>query len=102
MAVPSLVWLSFIIANDCFLLTDGIVIQKDKRILFMGKNNTEVIFQTRSPVDRRRVEDKRLSLKQEYLDHNPERRVNKIKRRMTGDRRRMLFDVIYNFWKETP
>ena len=68
----------------------------------MEKNNAEVIFQTRSPVERRRVEGKRLSLKQEYLDHSPERRVNKIKRRMTGDRRRMLAEVIYSFWKETP
>ena len=68
----------------------------------MEKNNAEVIFQTRSPVDRRRVEDKRLSLKQEYLDHSPERRVNKIKRRMTGDRRRMLAEVLYSFWKEAP
>jgi hypothetical protein len=67
----------------------------------MEKNNAEVI-QTRSSFDRRRVEDKRLSLKQEYLDHSPERRVNKIKRRMTGDRRRMLAEVIYNFWKEAP
>ena len=67
----------------------------------MKKNNAEVIFQTRSPVDRRRVEDKRLSLKQEYLDHNPERRVNKIKRRMTGDRRRMLAEVINTFFKES-
>ena len=66
----------------------------------MEKNNAEVIFQTRSPFDRRRVADKRLSLKQEYLDHSPERRVNKIKRRMTGDRRRMLAEVIYSFWKE--
>ena len=68
----------------------------------MEKNNAEVIFQTRSPVDRRRVKDKRLYLKQEYLDHNPERRVNKIKRRMTGDRRRMLAEVIDSFWKEAP
>ena len=68
----------------------------------MENNNVEVIFQTRSPVDRRRVEDKRLSLKQEYLVNSPERRVNKIKRRMTGDRRRMLAEVIYNFWKEAP
>ena len=56
----------------------------------MGDNNVEVIFQTRLPVDRRRVEDRRLFLNQEYLDHNPERRVNMIKRRMLGDRRGML------------
>ena len=66
----------------------------------MGNNNAEVIFQTRSPVDRRRVKDKRLYLKQEYLNHNPERRVNKIKRRMTGDRRKVLPEIMNTFWKE--
>jgi len=67
----------------------------------MKKNNAEVIFQTRSSVERRRVEDRRLFLKQEYLDHSPERRLNKIKRRMTGDRRRMLAEVINTFFKES-
>ena len=65
----------------------------------MGKNNAEVIFQTRLPVDRRRVEDRRLSLKQEYLD-NPERRVNMIKRRMLGDRRELLPEIINTFWEK--
>jgi hypothetical protein len=45
-------------------------------------------FCSRRHVDRRRVKDKRLSLKQEYLDHKPERRVKMIDRRMNGDRRR--------------
>ena len=56
----------------------------------MGNNTGEVIFQKRLPVDRRRVEDKRLFLKQEYLDHNTERRANTVGRRMIGDRRGML------------
>ena len=62
----------------------------------MVKNNAEVIFQTRLPVDRRRVEDRRLSLKQEYLD-NPERRVTMIKRRMLGDRRKLLPEIMNTF-----
>jgi hypothetical protein len=56
----------------------------------MEKNNSEVIFQTRSPVDRRKGEYRRSLLKQEYLDHNPERRNIMIRRRMFGDRRELL------------
>ena len=56
----------------------------------MENNNNKVIFQTRSTIDRRRVKDRRLFLKQEYLDHNPERRANMVGRRMTGDRRGYL------------
>ena len=56
----------------------------------MGNNNAEVIIKTRRHVDRRRVEDRRLFLKQEYLDHKPERRVKMIDRRMLGDRRELL------------
>ena len=63
----------------------------------MKKNNAEVIFQTRSPVDRRRVGGRRLFREQEYLDHNPERRVNMIGRRMIGDRRRLLPDILNTF-----
>jgi len=66
----------------------------------MGKNNAEVIFQTRSLIDRRRVEDRRLFLKHEYLDHNPERRVNMIKRRMLGDRRELLSEIMNSFWEK--
>ncbi len=63
----------------------------------MGNNNTEVIIKTRSLVDRRRVEDRRLFLKHEYLDHNPESRVNMIKRRMVGDRRELLTEIMNTF-----
>ena len=66
----------------------------------MGNNNDEVIIKTRRHVDRRRVEESRLSLKQEYLDHKPERRVNMINRRIHGDRRRVVSDIINTFWKE--
>ena len=47
-------------------------------------------FCSRRLVYRRRVEDRRLFLKQEYPDHKPERRVNIIKRRMLGNRRKLL------------
>jgi hypothetical protein len=67
----------------------------------MGNNNAEGILQIRLPVDRRMAVNRRLFFRHEFLDHSPERRVNKIKRRMTGDRRRMLFDIINNFWKES-
>jgi hypothetical protein len=66
----------------------------------MGNNNAEEIFQTRSPIDRRRIEDRRLSLKHEYLDHNPERRVNMIKRRMLGNRRELLSEIMNTFWEK--
>ena len=59
----------------------------------MEKKFKEIAFYTRRPVDRRRVEDRRLFLKQEYLDHNPERRVNKIERRSLNDRREWLPDT---------
>ena len=68
----------------------------------MKDNYAEVIFQTctRSSVDRRKVEDRRLSLKQEYLDHKPERRVTMIDRRIRGDRRGLFSDALNTFWKE--
>ena len=66
----------------------------------MQKKFGTIPFYTRRPVERRRVEDKRLFLKQEDLDHNPERRVNMVGRRMTGDRRRMLAEFLKTFWKE--
>jgi hypothetical protein len=66
----------------------------------MENNNVEVIFQTRSPVDRRKVEDRRLSLKQEYLDHNPERRVDLIDRRMLGERRELFPEILDSFGEE--
>jgi hypothetical protein len=66
----------------------------------MGNNNAEVTFQIRSSVDRRKVEDRRLFLEQEYLDHNPERRVNVTFHRMPGDRRELLPDIRDTFREE--
>jgi hypothetical protein len=66
----------------------------------MEKNFGAIFFYTRRPGDRRSVEDRRLSLKQEYPDHNPERRGNMIGRRMIGDRRRLLPEIIYTFGKK--
>jgi hypothetical protein len=66
----------------------------------MENNNAEVIIKSRRHVDRRRVKDRRLSLKQEYLDHKPERRVNMTNRRVHGDRRGVVPDIINTFWKE--
>ena len=63
------------------------------RLYFWKENpfrSDELPFQTRSPIDRRRVKDRRLFLIQEYLDHNPERRNIMIRRRMLGDRRELL------------
>ena len=53
----------------------------------MKDNYAEVIFCTRQPFSRRKFKDRRLFLEQESLNHNPERRVNMIDRRMLGDRR---------------
>ena len=61
----------------------------------MRDKYAEVIIKTRSLFDRRRVEERRLSLKQEYLDHKPERRANMVGRRMIGDRRKLLPEIIY-------
>ena len=72
--------------------------------LSMRDNYDDLILQTctRSPVDRRKVEDRRSSLKQNYLDRIPERRVNKIDRRMLSDRRGLFSEIMDNFWKEAP
>ena len=67
----------------------------------MEKNNTEVIYQIRSSVDRRKVEDRRFYTRHEDLDHDPVRIGNKIKRRMFGDRRRLLPEIMNTFWKES-
>jgi hypothetical protein len=66
---------------------------KDKRSFFK--------LQTRLPVDRRRVQDRRSFIKQEGLDHNPERRVNMIGRRMIRDRRGMLSRYYESFLKKS-
>ena len=56
----------------------------------MENKKAEVIFQTRSSDDRRRVEDRRFYTRHEDLEHDPARIRNKIKRRMLGDRRKVL------------
>jgi hypothetical protein len=67
----------------------------------MGSNNAEVIFRNRLPFDRRMFVDRRLFLEQEYLDHNPERRVNMIKRRIgKKDRRGWRFKIMSAFWRK--
>jgi hypothetical protein len=86
---------------------------KDRRSFFTLKTRSTVDrrrvkdrlsffkLQTRSSVDMRKVKDRRLFLKQEYLDHNPERRANMVGRRMIGDRRRLLPESIYTFEKSS-
>ena len=59
------------------------------------EKNDSISFCSRRHVDRRRVKDRRSILKQEYLDHKPERRANMVGRRMIGDRRRLLPEIIY-------
>ena len=68
----------------------------------MEKKFESKVFCSRRHVDRRRVEDRRLFLKQEYLDHNPERRINMSDRRLFGDRRLIITDALNTFWKEAP
>lgn len=41
----------------------------------MEKKFDDIVFYTRRTVDRRKVEGRGSFLKQEYLKHNPERRV---------------------------
>ena len=67
----------------------------------MGNNNAEVIIKTRSPLDRRRVKDRRSILKQGYLGHNPERRANMVGRRMIGDRRGYLSRYYEDFFEKS-
>ena len=59
-------------------------------------------FCSRRHVDRRRIEDRRLFLEQEYLGHKPERRVSMIDRRMLSDRRGLFSEFMDTFWKEAP
>jgi hypothetical protein len=66
----------------------------------MGNNNAEVIFQTRLPVDRRIAVDRRLFFRHEFLDCNPERRVDIINRRMHGNRRELLPEITNTFWEK--
>ena len=67
----------------------------------MDKKLDSIYFYTRRHVDRRRVGGRRLFCEQEYLDHNPERRVSMIDRRMHSDRRGVASDILNTFWKET-
>jgi hypothetical protein len=66
----------------------------------MGKKFKEIVFYTRRTFDRRKDEDRRLFLKQEYLDHDSERRVNMIGRRMLGDRRKLLPEILNTFGED--
>ena len=83
----SLVWAAAVGVVNRFRIAQA---YNHERRLFMENNNAKVIFKTRLPVDRRQGKDRRLFLKQEYLDHNPERRNIMIRRRMFGDRRELL------------
>jgi hypothetical protein len=58
-------------------------------------------LQTRSPVDRRKVKDRRSSLKLEGLAHYPDRRVNMIKCRRLGDRRKIIFRYFEYFLEKS-
>ena len=66
----------------------------------MGKNDS-IPFCSRRHVDRRRVKDRRSILKQEYLDHKPERRANMVGRRMIGDRRGYLSRYYEDFFEKS-
>jgi hypothetical protein len=66
----------------------------------MGSNNAEVIFKNRLPIDRRLIANRRKFLDQEYLDHNPERRVDMIGRRMLRDRRGWRWRIMNSFWRK--
>ena len=66
----------------------------------MEKKFSGIVYYTRRPVDRRRVKDRRLFLKQEYLDLKPERRVSMNDRRMHGDRRRMVYEILNSFGED--
>jgi hypothetical protein len=66
----------------------------------MEKNFGTIAFYIRRPVDRRRVKNGRLFLKQEDLDHDPVRRGNMIKRRMLGDRRSVVPEILNTFWED--
>jgi hypothetical protein len=68
----------------------------------MEKNFGRISIYTRRPVDRRRAKDRRLFLKQEYLEHHPERRVNMIERRMLGDRRQESPGIMKTFREAAP
>ncbi len=62
----------------------------------MGKKFESKVFCSRRHVDRRRVEDRRLFLKKEYLDHKPERR-SMIDQRVFADKRLLFPDIRSTF-----
>ena len=66
----------------------------------MEKKFESKVFCSRRHVDRRRVKARRLSLKQEYLDHNPEKRVNMTDRRILADRRELLPEILNTFGED--
>lgn len=66
----------------------------------MGNNKAEVVFQIRSSVDRRKGEDRRFFPRYEDLHHDTLKHGNMIKRRMLGDRRRVLPEIMNTFWQE--
>ena len=66
----------------------------------MEKRVKEIVFYTRRTFDRRKDENRRLFLKQEYLDHDSERRVNMIGRRMLGDRREWSSEILNTFGED--
>ena len=66
----------------------------------MEKKFGTIAFYTRRLIDRRRVKDRRLFLKQEYLDLKPERRVSMNDRRMHGERRRMVYEILNSFGED--
>ena len=74
--------------------------KRDKRSIVLEKDFGSINFYTRRPVDRRKVRIRRLFLDQKYLDHNPERRINIVDRRMLGDRRKVLPEIMNTFWEE--
>jgi len=65
------------------------------------RNKKATVIKTRSSFSRRKFMGRRSVLKHDCLCHNPERRVNMIKRRMFGDRREVLSEIMNTFWTET-
>jgi hypothetical protein len=67
----------------------------------MDKKFGSITFYTRRPVDRRQFKDRRFFPRHEDLDHKPERRVNMIDRRILGDRRGLVSDIINTLWESS-
>ena len=82
------------------LFYDIFLNKRDERSIVLEKNFGTIAFYTRRPDGRRRVNDRRLFLEQEYLDHNPERRVNMIDQRIHGGKRRLLPEIFFTFGKK--